>query len=150
MTRTLAPARRRPLPPLHPSQPPSNRGAPAKQLAKFGRLIGDWTGKGSLSMPGLGEMPWTSTSRVRKVLGGHFVRDDTTIDFGGAMPGKLQMITFLGWDKERERYVQLNANNMGGVEITQIHWNGRRHDDHRQHDDRGRPVRRRTVGDEDR
>ena len=73
---------------------------PAKELEKFSRLIGYWKGEGtSKGGPDQPEGKWTSTSHVRKVLDGHFLREDLRIDgVGEGWPGPIQFISFMGYD----------------------------------------------------
>lgn len=101
----------------------SAQAAPPKQVAKFDRLIGVWSATGTAVMePGMPAMPWTSTSHVRKVMNGHFVRDDMVIEFGDALPGSIQFTTFFGYDIQNKKFKQLAVDNMGGLEEVEIHW----------------------------
>ena len=53
---------------------------PAKELEKYSKLLGYWEGEGtSKSGPQKPTTRWTSSAHVRKVLDGHFVREDTRI-----------------------------------------------------------------------
>ena len=82
--------------------------SPPKELQKFERLIGTWTGKGMAVMaPGAPEMPWTSKSMIRKVLNGFFLQEDTVIEAGPNMT--LVFRTFYGFDTQNKKYMQCMA-----------------------------------------
>ena len=70
----------------------------AKQMSKCEALVGNWEGSGFVrAMPGMPEMPWTSTTTVKKILDGHFIIDQTKIEIEG-MPVPLVMTSVTGWD----------------------------------------------------
>ncbi len=95
---------------------------PAPELKKLDALVGSWKGSGTVVMqPGMPPMQWTSVDNNRWVLGGHFLRQDTRIEFGEAMPGALQFTVFTGWDRERQRYRTLEVSNMGTVVLSDLH-----------------------------
>ncbi len=72
---------------------------PAKELEKFSRLIGYWKGEGTAkSGPNTPTSKWTSSSYIRKVLDGHFLREDVRIDSDG-WQAPLQFIQFYGYDQ---------------------------------------------------
>jgi len=101
---------------------------PPKELEKFSPLIGYWEGSGTVSHgPGVPPGKWTSTSHVRKVLDGHFLREDMRVDFEGEMfNAPLQFITFLGYDAQKQRFMSYTLSNMNSAESTEITWE----DDH--------------------
>lgn len=95
---------------------------PAKELARFERMVGEWDGKGTASMePGAPAMPWTATMSVRKSLGGFFYEEDLTVRFEG-MPAPLQMKEVFGWDAERQEYVKYVVGNGGEGHAPKVHW----------------------------
>lgn len=100
-------------------QPPG----PAPELAKYDRLIGNWSGSGnSVMAPGTPAAPWTATSSIQKVLGGHFLREDVIVDLGEDAPFSLMFRTLYGYDRERQRYMSISAGNMGPPMASEIHW----------------------------
>ena len=94
--------------------------APAKQLARYDRLIGSWSGSGESFMEAGGEpIPWTSVSVVSRVMSGHYLRDLTRIQ----LPmGTLAFITHTGWDAEAGSYAQFGISNIGQISRTTPHW----------------------------
>lgn len=97
-------------------------GAPAAQVAAFDRLVGQWTGSGTVTMvPGAEPLPWTSDASIRKVLEGHFLLEELQVDIGEGMP-PLEMRILYGWDASNERYVQYAASNMGAGTVSEILW----------------------------
>jgi len=64
---------------------------PPKELDKFSRLLGSWSGSGTAKeSPGGAATPWSGKIRTENVLGGHFVREDSRIEVG--MPAVCQKI----------------------------------------------------------
>jgi hypothetical protein len=95
---------------------------PAKELEKLSRLIGYWKGEGtSKGSPDQPAGKWTSTSHVRKVLDGHFLREDTIIN-GEGWPAPLQFISFMGYDTNKKQLVTASVSNMGTAEICEINF----------------------------
>lgn len=96
---------------------------PPKELAKLDGILGHWEGEGTAAMAPGTSMPWTSRSIAKKVMGGHFVREDTIIDAGGL---ELAMITYYGWDAKRQRFISYGVNNMGQLNVGEMeaHANG--------------------------
>lgn len=93
---------------------------PAKELEKFSRLIGYWQGQGTSRMgPSKPMAKWTSTSHVRKVLGGHFLREDTHIE-SDSWQTPLQFISFFGYDQHKKRHIKIDVSNFGTAERTEI------------------------------
>lgn len=107
---------------LLPGQAPPG---PAEQLGKLERLIGTWTGKGTVTMePSAAATTWTATATCKKVLSGHFIRRDMVVKLGPEAPGDLRITSFLGWDREQSRYVAVGISNMGQAKLTELHWDG--------------------------
>ena len=105
---------------LAASAPAQEQTAPAPQLDRFKPLAGTWEVSGTMKeSAGDPEIPWTARETQRWVLGGHFMRQDTVIDFGDAMP-KLVFINFMGWDREHQRYVSCGAANTGEVSFQEV------------------------------
>ena len=93
---------------------------PAKELEKYSRLLGYWEGEGtSKSDPQKPTTRWTSSAHVRKVLDGHFVREDTRID-SDEWQAPLQFITFYGYDRHKKRFTAVGVSNMGTAEVSDI------------------------------
>lgn len=93
---------------------------PAKELEKLSRLIGYWEGEGTnASGPGQPVGKWTSTSHVRKVLDGHFLREDLRIQ-GEGWPAPLQFISFTGYDRHAKRFISVCVSNMGTADLDEI------------------------------
>jgi len=93
---------------------------PAKELEKFSKLIGYWQGEGTAAKDASSPMmKWTSSSHVRKVLGGHFLREDVRID-GEGWPAPMQFITFYGYDQHKKRFINIGISNMGTAEIAEV------------------------------
>ena len=93
--------------------------APASQLQKFEPMVGTWELSGTArETPGAEAQPWTGTQTVRRVLGGHFFRDEIILQTGGA---QIAFVSFLGWDNENQRYVSYGASNMGTVMSSELH-----------------------------
>lgn len=90
--------------------------APAKELAKLEAMIGHWEGSGTAVMAkGAPAMEWTSRSMIRKVMDGHFLREDVVIDFGPALPAVLEFTSFYGWDRDSKSYQQISVGNTGMI-----------------------------------
>ena len=105
---------------LVPAQAPA---APPKEMARFEKLLGTWIGSGTTRMsPEEPEAPWTSRSTTKKVMGGHFIRDDTLIDIKGQVPMNLAFITFYAWDATQSRYMVYSVTNMGELQVTELEW----------------------------
>ncbi len=108
------------LPVLAQEDMPAGPPTPPKELEKFSRMIGYWQGEGTSRMdPSQPMQKWTSTSHVRKVLDGHFLREDLRID-SDAWETPLQFITFYGYDQQKKRFVSAGVSNMGKAELSEI------------------------------
>jgi hypothetical protein len=89
---------------------------PAPQLQKLEPMIGNWSGRGTAQMGPGAPTPWTARGSYRRVLGGHFVREDFEIVFEGR-PVPMVFRTYLGWDHERGRYVNATVTNAGAARL---------------------------------
>lgn len=97
-------------------------GGPAEELKRYEPMLGNWEGSGGgNSAPGV-PMKWTSKSTMKKILGGHFIQDDTQIEVEGF--GTLVMRTVYGWDAARKRHFALNVSNLGSPSEGTIFWAG--------------------------
>ena len=98
--------------------------APAKENRKFDIMLGAWEGKGtSTQTPGADPVAWTSRRSIRRVLGGHFVREDFVLAFrGGDEERPVAYRGYHGWDRARRRYLSVSMVNGGGVAATELHW----------------------------
>ncbi|MHC4896913.1 MAG: DUF1579 family protein, partial [Planctomycetota bacterium] len=104
-----------------PMEPPK----PAKELEKFSRLIGYWQGEGtSTSDPSKPMSKWTSFSHCRKVMDGHFLREDLRIE-SDAWTTPMQFINFYGYNQQKKRFIVAGISNMGTAELAEINF----HDD---------------------
>lgn len=92
---------------------------PAVELKKFEPLIGNWHGSGDLTDPGGAVTAWQARGTYRWCLNGHFVQEDFTIAFAG-MPAPLVFRSYLGWDREHERYVNATVNNGGQAQLHEM------------------------------
>lgn len=122
---------------LHAQQGPPG---PAPELKKLAVFVGTWQGSGTALMPpaageelaavapaDAGGAPahnakWTSKSTYRWAMGGHFLEEDTIVEFENLPP--MVFHAYLGWDRENRRYVSVVAANMGEVQHSELHWLG--------------------------
>ena len=96
--------------------------SPAKEVKKFEKLIGTWEGTGTVTHgPGIPTEKWTSRSSCKWALSGHFVREDVRIEVP-SQTNPLEFINLYGWDRENERYVQIEINNMGVGRLNEVHF----------------------------
>ncbi len=96
---------------------PMGMPQPAKELAKLSRLIGHFKGQGTAKhSPDQPASNWTSITHCRKVLGGHFLREDVRIDMGEEKPAPLMFRTFYGVDQNNKRFTYQSIGNMGHAE----------------------------------
>lgn len=93
--------------------------SPAKELAKFEPLIGNWSGGGKMMEPGGASTNWTAQSTYQWALNKHFVQEDFIIKFEG-MDAPMTFRNYLGWDRENQRYVSAMASNQGVCRLTDI------------------------------
>lgn len=97
--------------------------SPAPEIDAFDPMLGDWEGGGTfIASPGAPPMRWSGVSSVQKILGGHFVQEDTRIAVGGAV---LTMRYIYGYDPERGELFSHGLSNMGCDTVT-VRWT----DDH--------------------
>ncbi len=90
---------------------------PAAELAKLEPMLGSFEGEGVVTEgPGAKKTRWRSRSHVRKGFGGHWLVEDTVIEFDADMKmPALYFRSFTGFDRERRRFVTLMLSNMGTV-----------------------------------
>jgi hypothetical protein len=93
--------------------------SPAKELAKFQPLIGNWEGAGKMMEPTGDSTNWTSKSTYQWVLNKHFVQEDFLIKFEG-MDASMTFRNYLGWDRENQRYVTAVATNQGVCRLNDV------------------------------
>ena len=104
---------------------PAQSFGPALELKKLEPLVGRWQTSGtSVMVPGQPEGKWTSESNYRWVLGGHYLRADSWVDFDTEGMGRLEFVGFMGWDRENKRYVSWDVSNMGTIASSVVHWTG--------------------------
>ncbi len=92
---------------------------PAPELRRLAPMVGNWVGKGTMSEPGGVETAWRAHGSYRWALGGHFVEEDFLIEFEGS-PAPFVFRSYVGWDRERERYVAAIANSAGQVQLAEL------------------------------
>lgn len=93
--------------------------SPAKELQRFAPLIGNWAGGGTMKDPTGAEAKWEAHGSYRWCLSKHFVQEDFVVKFDGdAVP--MAFRTYLGWDRENGRYVQLLCSNEGVTELNEL------------------------------
>lgn len=96
---------------------------PAKEQARFHKLIGHWQGTGEFRLaPDAPASEWTTVATARSILGGHFVQEDVSIDFGAYAPNPFVMRNYYGYDKESKKWLMHSFNNMGGVSVSEVLW----------------------------
>tara|TARA_R110002072_G_scaffold67163_3_gene165026 strand:+ start:17924 stop:18973 length:1050 start_codon:yes stop_codon:yes gene_type:complete len=93
--------------------------SPAKELAKFEPLIGNWSGSGKMMEPGGASTNWTAEGTYRWALNKHFVQEDFIIKFEG-MDAPMTFRNYLGWDRENQRYVSAVASNQGTCRLNDM------------------------------
>jgi len=97
--------------------------SPAPELQQLAPMIGDWEGEGVLASGGGQSGSWRARSSARWVLGGHFIREDTSIDQDG-MPVPLEITNVMGWDRNNQRFVSIEVSNMGQLRVKTLHIEG--------------------------
>ena len=98
---------------------------PAKELAKYQKLIGSWEGSGQVWMEaGATPTAWTASSTCKEILGGFFFQEDTEVDLGGEFTTPLQMRALHGFDNERQSYIMYGVSNNGIGNAEQAYWVG--------------------------
>ncbi|MHC5063131.1 MAG: DUF1579 family protein [Planctomycetota bacterium] len=96
---------------------------PAKEQARFHKLIGHWQGTGEFRLaPGAPASEWTTVSTARSILGGHFVQEDVSIDFGEYAPNPFILRNYYGYDKESKKWMMHSFDNMGGSTVSEVLW----------------------------
>lgn len=95
---------------------------PAKGMAKFKVMLGNWEGSGNAWMEaGTEPGAWTAVSTTSEILNGHVVQEDTRIEFGPGMP-PLEFRTFYGWDAAADQPVVYGVSNKGDGWEGTIRW----------------------------
>lgn len=98
---------------------------PAPELARFDRLLGDFTGSGEVwRAPDAPPVEWNATVHTRKVLAGHFVCADMTVEFPNEDRVPLRFLTFWGWDESRARFLEYAVTSEGEVTAKEPRWQG--------------------------
>jgi hypothetical protein len=101
--------------PLAPAQEAAP--GPAKELQQLAPLIGNWAGNGVANFgPGAPPTKWQGRGTFRWCLDRHFVQEDFEITFEG-VPVPMVFRSYLGWDREQERFVNLTVHNGGEVKL---------------------------------
>lgn len=102
------------------AQPPAG---PPKEMSRFDAVLGYWKGSGTSAGPDGQKMPWTSVNHARKVMGGHFVRDDVIITIeAGPMKMELGFINIYAWDATRNTHVAYQFGNNGVCTANDVSW----------------------------
>lgn len=94
---------------------------PAKELARFDPLLGNWEGSGTATGSAGKQTKWTSKATVQKILGGHYVQDDTRVDLED-MPVPLVFRTVFAWNAAEQRYTEMSLGNTGETKSADVHW----------------------------
>lgn len=95
--------------------------APPAELKKLDALLGHWDGKGVVHMEAEDEgNAWTSRHHYRPVYGGHFIREDSSIQFGAPWNATLAFIVFYSWDPEQERIRTFGVGNNGTLNFGEM------------------------------
>jgi hypothetical protein len=94
--------------------------APAAELDKLEPFVGTWEGSGTARMMD-GKQPakWTCRSTYAFGHGGHFLREDSHIEFAGGMP-PLGFRSFRGFDRETKRFLVASAASNGEVMLAEM------------------------------
>jgi hypothetical protein len=96
--------------------------APAPELKKLEPMVGNWSGKGTMTEPSEPTptvTSWEGSGTYSWAMDGHFLRGDFSIAFQGhELP--IVMRSYLGWDRENKRYVHLSVNSAGEVALDQF------------------------------
>ena len=93
---------------------------PAEQLRALEPFVGSWRGEGEMIEPGGVRTPWTSRSTYRWALDGHFLQEDFTITMRG-IETPMVFRSYVGWDRDRGRYVRAQASSDGVVALDEVH-----------------------------
>ncbi len=95
--------------------------APPKELKKLDPLLGHWDGKGVVHMAAGDEgNAWTSRHHYRPVYGGHFIREDSRIQFGAPWNTTLAFIAFYAWDAEQGCIRTFGVGNNGTLDFGEM------------------------------
>jgi hypothetical protein len=87
---------------------------PAEELAAFETMLGHWEGRGTVVMaPGTDGLPWTATIDVRRILDGHAVQEQVTVNLGEGMP-PMEMQSIYAFESESGELINFGVGSMGG------------------------------------
>jgi hypothetical protein len=104
---------------------PAQEATPAPELKKFDKLIGSWSGSGTVRWTHDAKPEnWTAEVTARWVLGGHFVEEEVTVNLGPDRPVPLEFRTLHGFDREQNRYVTYSAGSIGESHCCESFWLG--------------------------
>ncbi len=92
---------------------------PAPELKKLEPMIGNWTGSGTMTMPGGQPTKWNARGTLRWALDGHFMQWDFISAFDG-VPVPVVFRAYVGWDRENKRYVDAMSNNAGEAMLHEV------------------------------
>lgn len=96
---------------------------PHELLKKFDTALGQWEGKGKFYGPlSSAGMPWTSTSRVERVLDGFAVRETLDVDMGAV--GRYLMVAIYAYDANRKTLIVNKVDNYAGASEGLCQWVG--------------------------
>jgi hypothetical protein len=93
--------------------------APAAELAKLKPFVGKWEGSGTARMMDGKEAKWTCACTYAFGHGGHFLREDSHVEFEGGMP-PLGFRSFRGFDRETKRFLVASAASDGDVQLAEM------------------------------
>lgn len=93
--------------------------SPAPQLKKLQHLVGSWAGGGVMSEPTGQRGNWTMKSTYKWALGGHFLQEDFSWEVDG-VEGAMVVRNYIGWDRERGRFVTAMINSQGRVGLHDV------------------------------
>ena len=84
---------------------------PPAELSRFQPLVGSFEGSGTAAMSIEGEpMQWTAKATGRRILGGHFIQLDETVQ---TPMGNLEFRSLYTWDRERNQPVVRSIGTLG-------------------------------------
>ncbi|MFK7740711.1 MAG: DUF1579 family protein [Planctomycetota bacterium] len=87
---------------------------PAKELAKYAPLVGNWAGGGTMTEPTGQTSEWTAHGTYRWVLNKHWLQEDFVIRFE-ALEMPIVFHSYWGWDGENQRYIGVVTSSEGKV-----------------------------------
>jgi len=104
--------------------PAQGKPAPAPELKALEPLVGTFEGSGEMNEPNGARTKWTAVASFRWTLGGHFLREEVVFRFEG-METPFQVLGFLGWDRENERFACVSASSDGNLELQHVTLGGK-------------------------